>query len=126
MGIAYTYGQDLEREEPLPEIAPLDFRYSLQGSYFNDHLKPGVLFRYVLEQNRISEEFGETATPGFALLDVKVTYHASSQWQFTGGINNLLNRNYYEHLNRSVRSTDQPPLFAPGRNIFVSFNYSFN
>ena len=124
MGMAYTYSQDLERSQPLPEIAPLDFRYTLQGSYLNGKLQPEATFRYVLEQSRISTEFGETVTPAFALLDVKVTYDLSEKMRFSTGVNNLLNENYYEHLNRAQRGTNNP-IFAPGRNIFASVNINF-
>ncbi|MBL6448248.1 TonB-dependent receptor [Fulvivirga sp. 29W222] len=124
LGIAYTYGKDLERNEPLPEIAPLDFRYALYGSYFAGRLRPEVIFRYVAEQSRISEEFGETKTPSFGLLDVKVGYQISKGLSANIGVNNLLNENYYEHLNRSVRGGNSP-IFALGRNVFANLNFKF-
>jgi len=39
-GLAYTYAQDLERDQALPEIAPLDIRYLLSGSC-SAHLRAG-------------------------------------------------------------------------------------
>lgn len=122
--VAYTYGQDLDRNEPLPEIAPLDFRYTLMGSYLKGRLAPEVTFRYVAEQSRVSEEFGETATGSFRLVDVKVGYQIIDGLSFHAGVNNLLNENYYEHLSRSVRGTVQP-IHAPGRNLFVNLNFTF-
>ena len=124
LGIAYTNGQDLERDEPLPEIAPLDFRYTLSGSYLNDKLKPEVMLRYVAEQSRVSNEFGETVTPSFALLDLKIDYQISDKLTINAGVNNLLDERYFEHLNRSVRGTNEP-IFAPGRNVFANLNFSF-
>lgn len=124
MGIAYTYGQDVERDEPLPEIAPLDVRYAIYGSYLKDRLKPEVVFRYVAEQSRASAEFGETVTPSFSLLDVKVGYQITSGLSVNAGVNNLLDENYFEHLNRSVRGGNAP-IFAPGRNVFVNLNFTF-
>lgn len=118
LNLAYTYAQDLERDEPLPEIAPLDVRYTLMGSYLGDKLKPQITVRAVATQSRISPEFGETETPGFALLDAKIAYQLSKNWHLTAGVNNLLNQAYYEHLNRSVSSTVFP-IFAPGTNIFA-------
>jgi len=123
-GIAYTYGQDLERNEPLPEIAPLDIRYSINGSYLKNRLKPEVIFRYVAEQSRASGEFGETATPSFSLLDVKLGYQVTSGLSVNAGVNNMLDKNYFEHLNRSVRGANAP-IFAPGRNFFMNLNYVF-
>lgn len=124
LGIAYTYAQDLERDEPLPQIAPLDLRYALYGSYFKNKFNPELVFRYVSDQSRISNEFGETATPSFALLDFKAGYQINDNLSFNLGVNNIFDKNYFEHLNRSVRGTNNP-IFAPGRNVFVNFNYNF-
>ncbi|MBD3749625.1 MAG: TonB-dependent receptor [Sphingobacteriales bacterium] len=124
IGIAYTYGQDLERDQPLPEIAPLDARYALYGSYLKNRLKPEVTFRYVTKQSRTSTEFGETVTPSFNLLDFKIGYQINSSIFLNAGVNNLFDENYYEHLNRSVSGTNKP-IYAPGRNYFINLNYSF-
>ncbi|GAF05433.1 TonB-dependent receptor domain-containing protein [Saccharicrinis fermentans] len=124
LGIAYTYAQDLKREEPLPEIAPLDFRYLLRGDYFSEKLQPELSFRHVMEQSRVSNEFGETKTPSFSLLDVKLSYTISHSIQVSAGVNNLFNENYYEHLSRSVHGTSGP-IFAPGRNVFGLMSIRF-
>jgi iron complex outermembrane receptor protein len=124
MGIAYTYGQDLERDEPLPEIAPLDLRYAIYGSYLQDRLRPEVVFRYVAEQSRASAEFGETVTPSFSLVDVNIGYRVTSDLSINAGVKNLLDKNYFEHLNRSVRGANAP-IFAPGRNFFANLNFTF-
>jgi iron complex outermembrane receptor protein len=125
MGIAYTRAKDLERDEPLPEIAPLDFRYTIGGSYMNARLRPEATIRHVLEQSRISKEFGETTTPAFTLLDVNLMFEFSRKIRFNAGVNNLLNKTYYEHLNRPPRGTSTP-IFEPGRNFFLSVNINFN
>ena len=124
LGVAYTYAQDLQRDEPLPEIAPMDFRYILSGNFVKGRLTPEVVFRHVLRQGRISEEFGETETPSFSLLDIRASYQISRVARFTLGVNNLFDANYYEHLNRSVRGSAQP-IFAPGQNVFASVNFTF-
>lgn len=124
LGVAYTYGQDLQRDEPLPEIAPLDLRYSLYGLYLNDRLRPEVTFRYVTEQPRVSSEFGESKTPSFSLVDVKIGYQLTKDFSVNAGVNNLLDENYFEHLNRSVRGANDP-IFAPGRNFYINLNYLF-
>ena len=124
IGVAYTYGQDRQRDEPLPEIAPLDVRYSIYGNYLKGKLKPEATFRYVAEQSRASTEFGETVTPSFSLLDVKIGYQITEGLSINTGVNNLLDEHYFEHLTRSVRGTNDP-IFAPGRNFFINLNYSF-
>ncbi|UJH68469.1 TonB-dependent receptor domain-containing protein [Allomuricauda sp. SCSIO 65647] len=124
MGIAYTYAQDLERDEPLPEIAPFDFRYTVFGEYMKGKLHPELTFRHVMEQSRISNEFGETQTPSFSLLDAKLAYNFTKSGRISIGMNNIFDENYYEHLTRSVRGNNQP-IFAPGRNAFAAINFVF-
>lgn len=75
----------MEIDEPLPEIAPLDIRYALYGSYLKDRLRPEVTFRYVDEQSRISSDFGETITPSFALLDIKIGYQITNSLSLSAG-----------------------------------------
>ncbi|NNF22072.1 MAG: TonB-dependent receptor [Saprospiraceae bacterium] len=124
LGLAYTYAQDLENDEPLPEIAPFEFIYSLYGLLLEDKLQTEISIRHAFKQSRISREFGETETPSFSKVDIKLSYQLSDHARFSAGINNLLNESYYEHLSRSVRGT-QTPILAPGRNIFTSFNVRF-
>lgn len=123
--VAYTYGQDLEREQPLPEIAPLDLRYTLSGMLLKERLQPEVSLRQVLRQGRVSEEFGETITPAFTLLDVNLAYRVSDWGRLSAGVQNLFDATYYEHLNRSVRGNMPRPIFAPGRNVYVSASVEF-
>jgi iron complex outermembrane receptor protein len=124
MGIAYTIAQDVEREEPLPEIAPLDIRYTLMGNHLKGKLQTEVSFRHVLEQSRVSKEYGETTSPSFSLVDATIGYSIYENTRLSAGVNNLLNRSYNEHLNRSVRGTNEP-ILAPGRNLFASLNINF-
>jgi iron complex outermembrane recepter protein len=122
LSIAYTYGEDLTNNEPLPEIAPLDLRYSIRGSWLKNKLHPEVTVRHVLQQDRISQEFGETSTPSFTVMDIKLGYHFNKKWGIYAGVQNLLDVNYYEHLSRSVRNEAMTPIYNPGRNFFISMN----
>ena len=123
--LALTYGQDLAKEEALPEIAPLEFRYRLSGSYLEKRLRPWISARKVFRQDRVSAEFGENATPGFTLLDLGLSFNITSWIGISAGINNLLDEQYYEHLSRSVRSQGSPPIYAPGRSFLLSFSLDF-
>ena len=48
-----------------------------------NHLKPVLKVRYVLDQNRISPEFGETTTPGFTILDFNLAYRLGKKNEFS-------------------------------------------
>ena len=125
LSLNYTCGQDLVRKEALPEIAPLDFRYRISGSYLDQRLLPWISFRHVLEQKRISTEFGESSTPAFTLMDLGLSFRATPFLKISVRINNLLDVAIYEHLSRSVRSPGAPPIYTPGRSFLLSFSLDF-
>lgn len=123
LGIAYTYAQNIEDNTALPEIAPIDVRYSLKGNYFEEKLSPEISFRFVGKQDRISQDFGETETPSFRIVDVKMAYTVYKNLNIQVGISNVFNENYYEHLSRSVLGNRL--FYAPGRNFFTNLSYNF-
>lgn len=124
LSMAYVYGKNLKTDKPLAEIPPLDIRLSVAGSYFNGKLNPAITYRYVSEQDRISEEFGENRTPAFSLLDISVDYALLSSLKVRAGVKNLLDEAYYEHLTRAFNGKPDMPLYAPGRNLYVTLNYT--
>ncbi len=125
LAVAYTYGQNLAIDEPLPEIAPLDFRYTISGLYFKNRLRPEVQLRHVLAQNRVSEVFGEQASTAFTMFDVNVKYKINRILNFSIGVNNLFDTAYYEHLSRSIPGATKRPIFSPGRNFFSTLTLNF-
>lgn len=122
--MAYTYGQNLSLAEALPEIAPMDIRYSLIGNHLDNKLHSAIRLRHVIGQNRVSDSFGEMSTPRFTLIDVDASCTLSSNLAIKAGAQNLLNQAYYEHLNRPI-GPDRRPLFSPGRNFFVMLTVKF-
>lgn len=124
LGVAYTYAQDLDLDEALPEIPPLELNYNIGGSFLSNKLKPGVSIRWVAKQSRVSTEFGEAETQGFTLLDLNLGYNVLANLIFEIAIENLLNENYYEHLSRAVRASGTP-LWSPGRNLRINASYRF-
>ena len=42
--------------------------------------------------------------------------------QISAGVDNLLNKNYYEHLNRNVIGTGND-LYEPGINFFINMMF---
>lgn len=122
--MAYTYAHNQTNDEPLPEIAPLDFRYSVRGSFYDNKLTPSLSFRKVSDQNRVATSFGELNTPGFEVLDAAIEYQATKSLTLQAEVTNIFNENYYEHLSRSV-SASVSPLFAVGRNLSTRLIYTF-
>jgi iron complex outermembrane recepter protein len=120
--IAYTYGKDLVQHDALPEISPLDVRYRLTAKLLKNKLGISGALRQVIAQNRYNQGFGERRTPGFSLLDFDAMYRFNPWLRASAGANNILNMHYYEHLNRSFSGQLERPVFAPGRNFFVSLS----
>lgn len=118
---AYTYGKNVAADEPLPEIPPLDLRLSLSGDY--GRFTPEISLRTVFDQNRVSPSFGEMETPAFLVMNAGAAYRFSSQMKLSGGVENLFDRAYYEHLSRRIPGGDRP-LYSPGRNFYLALVWS--
>ncbi len=116
-------GTHMVSNDPLGEIPPLNMNLRLSYRLLNDKLIPNLNFRYVAAQNRVSESMQELTSPSFSLLDFSIMYKHNKNLSIIGGVNNLLDKAYYEHLNRRVLGTDHR-LYEPGRVIFV--NIIFN
>lgn len=123
-GFAYTYAQDLDNKQPLPEIPPFEVRYVLKGAYLNGDFSPEISFRHAMKQTRISQEYGERSTPAFTLLDLNIGYRITHFARVNAGVNNLFDENYYEHLTRAVRGTTTP-IYSPGRTVIVNLSLDF-
>jgi len=118
--IAYTYAKNTANNEALPEIAPLEIRYSLAGKYFNDKLISEISLRQVLKQNRISVEYGEKETPSFTNLDFNFAYKLFKYLNVATGVQNIFDAAYYEHLNRSISGSTTDYIFNRGRNFYLT------
>ena len=123
--VVYTYGFNKTLNEPLPEIPPLEIKYRLIGNFVHDKIQPEILFRQVLKQDRIATSYGETASPAFNVFDVRLSWLATKNINATGGVQNLFNKAYYEHLARSVRDVKSRPIYSPGRSFYITLTFNF-
>ncbi len=124
--LAYTYAQNLDMDEPLPEIPPLMVNTSI--SYQYKSLKTSLSARIASKQDRISSSFKESETPGFKVIDFHFTYDISKHLRLHTSITNLLNENYYEHLSRSYKNwgdNSGMAYYEPGRSFNVSLRIMF-
>ncbi len=121
--MAYTYAEDIETEQPLPEIAPLDFRWNLLADFSPIIMETKL--RYVAPQNRINQGFGEMKTPDFYTVDIDARYEIFRNASITAKVYNVFNRAYAEHLSRTLSMDKNQRILAPGRNFALSFSYTF-
>jgi len=122
---AFTWAENISINEPLAEIAPFDTRFILAGRYLKDRLQPQITVRYVSEQSRVSTTFGERETPAFALMDLAVSYKAWEKWAFSGGVRNLFDEAYYEHLSRMIGGPKGDPIYNTGRSFYLTASFKF-
>ncbi|MBC6489588.1 TonB-dependent receptor domain-containing protein [Flavihumibacter stibioxidans] len=120
---AYTWGENKTTGKPLPEIAPMDLRYRLEGKLFRDKIMPYGQLRHSLKQDRIADDFGEKKTASFTTLDLGARAVVVKNLQLTVAVNNITDVAYREHLSRYIRPT--LPLNAPGRSLVLMASYSF-
>ena len=116
-------GSHLVNNDPLGEIPPLNLNARFSYKLFQEKLTPNLNFRYVAAQNNVSTAMMELTSPSFSLIDFSLKYKHSKNLSIIGGVNNLLDKTYYEHLNRRVLGTDHR-LYEPGRVFFVNIVYN--
>ena len=101
--LAYAWGRNRSDGKALPQMPPLDTRFSL--SYNNGRWSVGALWRLVSAQKRIAlndgnvvgKDFGPTA--GFGVFSMNGAYAFSKSVQLIAGVDNVFNKAYAEHLN---------------------------
>ena len=100
----YAWGKNKDDSRPLAQIAPLEGRVNLR--YVEDKYNVGLLWRVVASQNRISQGDGNIVgydvgkSDSFNTLALNATYNLTQGIDLSVGIDNLLDSNYKEHLNK--------------------------
>ncbi len=112
-------GEEIVKNDPLPEIPPFETSVDISYKFFNSTFLPNANFRFVAAQNNASKAFYESKTPGFALMDIGFLYKYNKNFTVSGGVKNVFNKTYYEHLNRRIIGSNNK-LFEPGRVFFIN------
>jgi len=123
--ISYTYGENKDFDEPLSQIPPLTGHLSL--NYEKEKYWINFKSRLVDNQDRISESFKETETPGFATFDISGGVKPFKGVTIGAAVLNIFDKAYYEHLNFSYKNSNimSGKILEPGRNFTIYLNYSF-
>lgn len=111
------------KNDPLSEIPPLESSIIIYYKIRKGKLVPNVKIRMAAPQDHVSEAQYEHASPGFILTSISLNYTMNQYFKINGGINNLFNTAYYEHLNRNIIGTNTN-LYEPGMVFYV--NLLFN
>lgn len=125
---SYTKAEYRDDQTPVAEIPPFEATLNIGGSIFSGKMIHEVILRRVFTQNKFDEAFGEDRTPGFFLIDMNLSAQLLDGVSLSGGVRNLLNESYYEHLNRrfnpGVESASNN-LLEPGRRFFIELSVRF-
>jgi outer membrane receptor protein involved in Fe transport len=109
--VNFVEGRDLTRashagtlpapaQEPLPMIPPLEARVGLRLHEAIKNPTYGFEFYATMDapQNRVAESLGELPSPGFTIFNLRGYWQVNKAVLLTGGVENLFNRQYREHL----------------------------
>ncbi|HHB1427544.1 TPA: TonB-dependent copper receptor [Serratia odorifera] len=131
--LAYSRGENLTDHAPLPQMPPLDARLTL--GYHTTDWSTALLWRLVSAQHRVAIGQGNVAgqdlaaSPGFGVLSWNADVTLAKHTRLSIGIDNLLNKQYAEHLNMAGNKDfgfpGTRPIAEPGRTIWGSLHVTF-
>ncbi|MFK5958241.1 MAG: TonB-dependent receptor [Lutibacter sp.] len=123
--ISYTRGENMDLNEPLPQIPP--FMAILGTKYENANYWFAFNTRFVAKQNRVSSSYMETETPSFGTIDFRVGFEPIHNLTIGFAALNILDKAYYEHLNYSFKGSNtlSGKILEPGRNFTTYIKYKF-
>lgn len=120
LGAAATYlhGQDTELDEPALGVTPftVEGRLRVEPPARGWYLE-GSIHR-AARQDRVASARGEIATPGYTTLDLRAGVSPVTGFDLRGGVLNLTDEAYANHLNARNPFTGTP-IEEPGRVVFV-------
>ena len=105
--------------DPLPFIPA--YKNVTSVRYKGNKFSGQVEWEGALQQSHVSAHFGEKATPGYSIFNLRTNHSWASRkgrWQIGLGVENLANAYYREHL-------DWGGLPRPGRNFYCTLVATF-
>ena len=116
-------GSLLVKNDNLGEVPPMEANMNISYSFLNGKIVPRFNLRFVAAQNNISVAMQELTSQSFTLMGLRIVYKHNANLTVVGGVNNMLDKAYYEHLNRRILGTDSR-IYEPGRSFYI--NLIFN
>lgn len=114
----------------LADIAPLEGKIALNYEYANNSIATvDTMMR--TRWDTIDDENGEQVLAGWAILNAKIKHAVNKKFDFTLGINNMLNKTYarsntYADLTLITGDTTDVMLMnEPGRYVYTNLDFKF-
>ena len=124
--LAYVYAKNKDLYESLPLVPPLTT--SLKLGFEKERFWVNAIYRITGEQNNISTSFGETSTPGYEVMDLRLGVVPFKNLTLGVAALNVFDETYYNHLNFSFNNQadfGRVPINDPGRNLSAFVQYKF-
>lgn len=131
--LAYSWAQNTDDHQPLPQIPPLEARLGLTWEK-GDWSSTGLL-RLVSSQHRVAINEGNVvgkdfdSSAGFAIFSANAAYRINSYVKVSTGVDNLFDKTYSEHLNLAGNSSfgysANTAVNEPGRTFWAKVNVTF-
>ncbi|MDG1573359.1 TonB-dependent receptor [Robiginitalea sp. M366] len=125
VNLAYVYSRNRDLGEALPLTPPFSGTFRL--AYQKSRYWARADFRFTAKQTLLAPSFGETETPGYGLVDLRLGINPTPQMQVGLAALNVLNHSYYDHLNFALTNQGEVSgnrIREPGRNLSVYLKYT--
>lgn len=129
--LAWTVGKNLDSDDDLSRIAPLELNTSLD--YQRDRLQAGLEWQLVASQQDIclagKDQCGGQdvrKTPGYGVINLHAEYAFDTGLKLLAGVDNLMDKAYTVHESRDDSVNPDPFQVAePGRSAWIRVTQSF-
>jgi iron complex outermembrane receptor protein len=124
---SYLRGQDDTLDEPAIGVAPLKGTLALRYEDPDGRFYTEAMGTAVGKQDRVAVSRNEGATPGYQTVDLRAGVGLSNGLTFRGGVLNVFDKYYYDHLNarNPFALPDRLPVPEPGRVFFLDVAMAF-
>lgn len=113
--------------EPLPGILPLESRIGLRWEERTQPIKWGLeaYSRIVDDQERVAASLLESTTPGFTVWNAAAFVKPTDRLTIVGGIDNITDKQYQEHLDFKSRNPDALSTFRSGISFYLGADLNY-
>jgi len=122
---SWTFGYNDTDGRYLPQIPAHEARISFEKT--SRQWLYGVRLNAAARQNRVDPQSGLDIipTPGWSTIDAYAQRDLSANWRVAAGIDNVLDREYAQHLNRKDAFGNVALVNEPGRTVWGRLIYRF-
>lgn len=131
LGLAYVRATNTDEDRAIAQTPPLEGHLAV--SYRSEDWEVGLTWRAAARQDRVDDDpmtgsgLDAGPTPGWSVFNLRSLYAVSAAWQLEAGVDNLLDRQYAQHLNRSSAfDAEQVQVNEPGRSLWVRLSRRFD